>query len=140
MPSEILQKYINIKIDCKETLCNDYCNDSPNLVNDKCFKECSMFVNENKKEDLFQYIIKRHSYYEAKIDVIDEKMNEDSNNKVLVNLNNSTNSSTSNGTLLSEEERIEKMIKSSKETIEKLKKKMIDEEKNLLGLYKIKRK
>jgi len=42
--------------------------------------------------------------------------------------------------ILSEEERIENMIKASKTVIENLKKKMINEEKNLLGLYKLKRK
>jgi hypothetical protein len=99
-----------------------------------------MFVNENPKEDLFQYIVKRHSYYEAKIDVIDEKINDDPSNKLMLNITNSTNNTNTNATFISEEERIENMIRSSKKVIEILKKKMINEEKNLLGLYKLKRK
>lgn len=99
-----------------------------------------MFFNENQKEDLFQYIVKRHSYYEAKIDVIDDKINDDSSNKLMFNFNNSTNNTNTNKTNISEEDRIESMIKSSKILIENLKKKMINEEKNLLGLYKLKRK
>ncbi len=99
-----------------------------------------MFVNENQKEDLFQYIVKRHSYYEAKIDVIDEKINDDTSNKLVLNLTNTTNNTNTNATNIVEEERIENMIRSSKKVIENLKKKMINEEKNLLGLYKLKRK
>ena len=94
-----------------------------------------MFVNTNKKEDLYEYIIKRHAYYEAKLDVIDDKLNVD---KIELNLKNNTNT-TSNATVsLSESDKIEKMVKSSKEEIRLLKRKIMIEEKNLLGLYKIK--
>lgn len=98
-----------------------------------------MFVNENSKEDLYQYIIKRHSYYEAKIDVIDEKLNVDLNNKFDLNSTNTTTNSSSNSTNMTEEERIENLIKTSKNHIETLKNKMINEERYLLGLYKLKR-
>ena len=95
-----------------------------------------MFVNTNKKEDLYEYIIKRHAYYEAKLDVIDDKLNVD---KIELNLKNNTNT-TSNATVsLSESDKIEKMVKSSKAEIRLLKRKIMIEEKNLLGLYKLKR-
>jgi len=102
-----------------------------------------MFVNNNTKEDLYQFIIKRHSYYEAKLDILDDKFNVDSVNKLETNsTKNVTTNSTSNVTkaTISEEERIENMIKEAKSNIEGLKKKMISEERNLLGLYKLKRK
>lgn len=129
---------------CKETLCTDFCNDSPNLVNDKCFKDCSMFQTVSNKEDLYQFIIRRHSYYEAKLEVIDDKLNFDIDKTKLSLDRNLTEGMKSIGKkenstkIMTEEERIEKMIKSKKNEIEQLKKKVIQEETNLLGLYKIK--
>ena len=99
-----------------------------------------MFVNRNKNEDLYEYIIKRHSYYEAKLDVIDEKSS--NMDKLDLKIKNSTTNITSSNTTttpVSEKDRIESMIKSSKNQINMYKRKMMIEEKNLLGLYKLKR-
>jgi hypothetical protein len=128
-------------VGCKETLCSDYCSDSPNLVNDKCFKDCSMFTAQSKKEDLYQFIIKRHAYYEAKLDVIDDKISVDfDKTKIELNVKNGTNSSIRNVTInVSEEERINTLIRGKKAEIEKIKNQMINEEANLLGLYRLKR-
>jgi len=122
---------------CKESLCSDYCNDSPNIVNEKCFKDCTMFSN-NKKENLYQYIIKRHAYYEARLDVIDDKkMNEDFGSQINhIELNTAQNTAHKDE---SEDERIKSLIGKSKEAIEALKRKLFHEEKILLGLYKMKK-
>jgi len=99
-----------------------------------------MFVNRNKNEDLYEYIIKRHAYYEAKLDVIDEKSS--NMDKLDLKIKNSTTNITSSNTTttpVSEKDRIESMIKSSKNQINMYKRKMMIEEKNLLGLYKLKR-
>ena len=100
-----------------------------------------MFKSANPKEDLYQFIIKRHAYYEAKLDVIDDKINIDFDRKIDLNSGNSTtNSSFANSSKnLSEDERIEGLIRIKRTEIEQIKRKMINEEKNLLGLYKIKR-
>lgn len=104
-----------------------------------------MFVNKNPKEDLYQYIIKRHAYYEAKLEVIDDKLNLDFENKSELNLNSTNfmlnkNVSKGNENFISEDEKIENLVKKSKNEINKLNKKLILEEKNLLGIYLLKRK
>ena len=98
-----------------------------------------MFASKNPKGDLYQYIIKRHAYYEAKLEVIDEKINEDFGPEIN-KLEISTKNSTRLNRTITEDEKINSLIRKSKHQIEVLKKKMIQEEKNLLGLYKLKKK
>ena len=103
-----------------------------------------MFINKNPKEDLYQYIIKRHAYYEAKLDVIDDKLNIDFEKKIEMK-SNSTNYTINNmatklnDNTLSEDEKIDNLVKNSKDQIKVLNNKLIMEEKNLLGIYLLKR-
>ena len=103
-----------------------------------------MFINKNPKEDLYQYIIKRHAYYEAKLDVIDDKLNIDFEKKSELK-SNSTNYTLNNmatklnDKTLSEDEKIDNLVKISKDQIKVLNNKLILEEKNLLGIYLLKR-
>lgn len=61
----------NYFVNCYETLCNDFCNNNPNIINDDCEKKCSNTVNlipplpKNTVEisNKLNFIINKHSSY-----------------------------------------------------------------------------
>jgi hypothetical protein len=86
------------------------------------------------KNELFDYILKRHGYYEAKFEILFNRSKSDKKSShdiktTTIQINQDKNI-----------ERIDLQIQNSKDKINNFKQKLLEEERNLLSLYNIKNK
>lgn len=89
--------------------------------------------DKKMKNDLYEYILKRHGYYYAKYEFIDSssKSEGEKANSQSEPLKDSNKSSS---------KKIEDKIEETKNKIQLLKNNLLEEEKQLLNLYEIKKK
>jgi hypothetical protein len=98
-------------------LCNEFCQNSENLEESNCIEECgSRIKSEDFKDDIYNFLIRKHSLYQSKFQVLDNKIHKQSK--------------------FSSKSNLEESIKRSQAKINNLKKELMEEEKFLLRLYK----
>jgi hypothetical protein len=123
------------KIDCQQMLCFDFCQNKYLLNTNNCLKECNDNLVEKKEiktNENIEFILKKFFLYRNKNEILN-----DSNNKGKdKNINNENNYNKFDDEISSLDK--SKTIESSKKKIDILRKKLLEEESNLLDLYKLK--
>ncbi len=114
-------KYLVI-LDCQETLCENFCNKYENIINQDCHKNCinkSNDVTYKQQIENFEFLINKHSFFDSRLISLPAE-----NLYISYSNLNST--------------KLEEQIEKSKQEVEILKKRLIEEENKLLKLYKSK--
>lgn len=121
-----------INLDCNDLLCSDFCFNSGTELTENCNARCkkSIFDGKNKEkyDNSIEFILKRFFLYKNK-------------NEILYDNNQKDFSLELNNLIKTNEEKSNKSnpIEIAKNKIEDLKKQLLNEETNLLNLYKLKR-
>lgn len=119
-------------LDCNDLLCTDFCLNTSELI-ENCNSKCRKSIYDDddkgkqKSAELVEFIMNRFFLYRSKNEILfDRNIKKDLN----MELNNLSN--------IAAEKTGKNAIDDVKERIVQLRKKLLDEETNLLNLYKLK--
>jgi hypothetical protein len=86
-------------------------------------------MGREEKNSTFDFVLKKHGYYKAKYEILYQRSKESDDNEKSKESKNTP----------SQKPALETNIKLSKDKILKLKKQLLEEEKNLLNIYNIRK-